>query len=63
MSLLRFIYIALLVLVAAEPAHSQWGGQLRLALRNDPKTFDPLLVDESAGETIRYLTGGVLFRL
>lgn len=36
--------------------------QLRLCLRSDPKTFDPLLVDEEAGETIRYLTGGVLIR-
>jgi peptide/nickel transport system substrate-binding protein len=36
--------------------------QLRLCLRNDPRTFDPLLVDEEAGETIRYLTGGVLIR-
>jgi peptide/nickel transport system substrate-binding protein len=37
--------------------------QIRLCLRNDPKTFDPLLVDEEAGEIIRYLTGGVLIRL
>ena len=36
--------------------------QLKLCLRSDPKTFDPLLVDEEAGETIRYLTGGVLIR-
>jgi peptide/nickel transport system substrate-binding protein len=37
--------------------------QLRLCLRSDPRTFDPLLVDEEAGEVIRYLTGGVLIRL
>jgi peptide/nickel transport system substrate-binding protein len=42
---------------------AQWGGELRLCLRNDPRTFDPALVDEGAGETIRYLTGGVLVRL
>jgi peptide/nickel transport system substrate-binding protein len=39
------------------------GGELRLTLRHDPKTFDPALVDEDAGETIRYFTGGVLMRV
>jgi peptide/nickel transport system substrate-binding protein len=43
---------------AADPLN-----QLRLCLRHDPKTFDPLKVDEDAGETIRYLTGGVLIRV
>jgi peptide/nickel transport system substrate-binding protein len=37
--------------------------QLRLCLGNDPKTFDPLMADEESGQTIRYLTGGVLIRL
>jgi peptide/nickel transport system substrate-binding protein len=37
--------------------------QLRLCLRHDPKTFDPVLVDEDAGEAIRYLTAGVLIRV
>jgi peptide/nickel transport system substrate-binding protein len=36
--------------------------QLRLCLRSDPRTLDPLLVDEEVGETIRFLTGGVLIR-
>ena len=57
------LVLVLSLLFAAFPAHAQSGGQLRLALRSDPKTFDPLLVDESAGETIRYLTGGVLVRM
>lgn len=35
---------------------------LRFCLRSEPRTFDPLLVDDSASETIRYLTGGVLIR-
>ena len=42
---------------------AQWGGELRLSLQNEPRTFDPALVDEGAGETIRYLTGGVLIRV
>ena len=57
------LILAWFLILAALPVAGQWGGQLRLSLRNDPRTFDPLLVDDSAGETIRYLTGGVLVRL
>jgi peptide/nickel transport system substrate-binding protein len=57
------IILCLLLFFVAQPEDGQWGGQLRLSLRSEPKTFDPLLVDDSAGETIRYLTGGVLVRL
>jgi peptide/nickel transport system substrate-binding protein len=39
------------------------GGELRICLRSEPKTFDPLMVTDDASETIRYLTGGVLIRL
>jgi peptide/nickel transport system substrate-binding protein len=42
---------------------SQSGGELHFCLRGEPKTFNPLLVEEDASETIRYLTGGVLIRL
>jgi peptide/nickel transport system substrate-binding protein len=38
-------------------------GELRFSLRLEPKTFNPLLVEEESSETIRYLTGGVLVRL
>jgi len=37
--------------------------QLRFCLHSDPKTFNPLMVDDDASETVRYLTGGVLVRL
>ena len=43
-------------------AFSQSGGELRFCLRSEPKTFDPLLVDDDASLSIRYLTGGVLVR-
>ena len=49
-------------LVSAESA-SQSGGELHFCLRGEPKTFNPLLVEENASETVRYLTGGVLVRL
>jgi peptide/nickel transport system substrate-binding protein len=38
-------------------------GELRFCLRSEPKTFDPLKVEDDASATIRYLTGGVLVRL
>src|ERR1700731_4425382 len=43
-------------------AFSQSGGELRFCLRSEPKTFDPLLVDDDSSLSIRYLTGGVLVR-
>ena len=38
-------------------------GEIVWAIHYDPKTFDPAKVDEQASELVRYLTGGVLFRL
>ena len=37
--------------------------ELRFCLRTDPKTFNPLLVEDESSSAIRYLTGGVLIRL
>ncbi len=39
------------------------GGELRFCLRTEPKTFDPLKVDNDAAAAVRYLTGGVLMRV
>jgi len=45
-------------------ASSAWAqGELRFCLRSEPKTFDPLKVEDDATVTIRYLTGGVLMRM
>src|SRR5258707_10976190 len=41
----------------------QSGGELHFCLHGEPKTFNPLLVEDGQSETIRYLTGGVLIRL
>src|SRR5947207_15981212 len=38
-------------------------GRLRFCLRSEPKTFDPLKVEDDASVAIRYLTGGVLVRM
>ena len=37
--------------------------ELRFCLRTDPKTFNPLLVEDESSSAVRYLTGGVLIRL
>jgi peptide/nickel transport system substrate-binding protein len=39
------------------------GGELRLCLRMEPKTFDPLKVEDEASFAVRYLTGGTLLRI
>jgi len=50
-------------LVLALGLGTLWGAELRFTMHIEPKTFNPLLVDDEASETIRYLTGGVLVRL
>ena len=57
----RCIAMSLLSLSLAASAWAQ--GQLRFCLRTEPKTFDPLKVEDDASVAIRYLTGGVLVRL
>ncbi|MGA7400060.1 MAG: ABC transporter substrate-binding protein [Candidatus Sulfotelmatobacter sp.] len=44
-------------------ALAQGGGELKFCIRMEPKTFDPLKVEDEASASIRYLTGGVLVRL
>jgi len=42
---------------------AQGGGELKFCLRAEPKTFNPLKVEEDSSGAIRYLTGGVLVRV
>lgn len=44
-------------------AAAQGGGELRFCLRTEPKTFDPLKVEDESSAAVRYLTGGVLVRV
>ena len=56
--------LALTALFAlAIPVRAQTGGELHFCLHGEPKTFNPILVDDEASENVRYLTGGVLIRL
>jgi len=58
----RAISISTLCLgVLAGSAAAQ--SELHFCLRSEPKTFDPLKVEDDASVAIRYLTGGVLVRL
>jgi peptide/nickel transport system substrate-binding protein len=57
----KLAFVVLLVFVL--PIHAQTGGELHFCLHGEPKTFNPVLVDDEASENIRYLTGGVLIRL
>jgi peptide/nickel transport system substrate-binding protein len=57
-------HLAVLAIVLVAPAtRAQSGGVLHFCLHGEPKTFNPILVDDEASENIRYLTGGVLIRL
>jgi peptide/nickel transport system substrate-binding protein len=47
----------------APMGRGQSGGELHFGLRGEPKTFNPVLVDDDASENVRYLTGGVLIRV
>jgi len=42
---------------------AQSGGELRFCLHIEPKTFDPLKVEDESSNYIRYLTGGLLVRV
>src|ERR1035441_2316661 len=61
----RRLFLPLLVCCAllSAVAFSQSGGELRFCLHSEPKTFDPLLVDDDSSLSIRYLTAGVLVRV
>src|ERR1700732_5040710 len=57
-------HLAVFVLFFIAPAtRAQSGGVLHFCLHGEPKTFNPILVDDEASENIRYLTGGVLIRV
>ncbi len=55
--------VAALCVFLGGVAAAQGGGELRFCLHSEPKTFDPLKVEDDASVSIRYLTGGVLLRI
>ncbi|KAA6460186.1 ABC transporter substrate-binding protein [Acidobacteria bacterium AB60] len=64
LSWIRPSLVTIAALMAACAASAAPGAsELRFCIGAQPKTFNPLLVDDDASETVRYLTGGVLVRL
>jgi peptide/nickel transport system substrate-binding protein len=67
-SILSALALALIcpAIVSAQstaPSTTKSGGELHFCLHGEPKTFNPLLVEDGQSEIVRYLTGGVLMRL
>src|SRR5580698_3022124 len=50
-------------LFSAPAGRAQASDELHFCIHGEPKTFNPILVDDDASENIRYLTGGVLIRV
>jgi peptide/nickel transport system substrate-binding protein len=57
------LFASMLILALALASSALAQGELRFCLRSEPKTFDPLKVEDDASVAIRYLTGGVLVRM
>lgn len=55
--------VLLLALLAPAPAAVRRGGELRLALRAEPRSADPHLARDEPSELLAYLTHGVLVRV
>ena len=58
-----FANIVICLGLLTAPVAAQAGGELKFCLRTEPKTFDPLKVEDESSAAIRYLTGGVLVRV
>ena len=67
MMTLRALLLSLLLVTGFAADQSQLAPaantQLRAVLHSDPKTLDPLLVEEDAGDLVRFLTHGFLLRI
>jgi len=55
--------LMLALLVFSSAVWGQSGGELRFCLSAEPKTLNPLLVQDNQSETVAYLTSGVLLRV
>jgi peptide/nickel transport system substrate-binding protein len=52
----------LLLFLGLQCFAQQIESEIRLSIRGDPKSFDPLVAVDDASEAVRYITGGVLLR-
>ncbi len=60
--MVRAVWVIGLLLGLGLARAQQAPNELAWALKYDPKTLDPALVDDQASETVRFLTAGVLLR-
>src|SRR5580704_3387966 len=60
---MRTLGILIFSAFASASLHAQWGGELRFCLHSEPRTLNPVMVDDDASETVRFLTGGALLRV
>lgn len=64
---LRWILLGFAFVVAATSGgcnrSSASGGELRITIKSDPKTLNPLMAEDDSSDIVRYLTGGVLIRV
>jgi peptide/nickel transport system substrate-binding protein len=60
---MKFRAILILAVGTALAGMAAAQGELHFCLRAEPKTFDPLQVEDEPSGAIRYLTGGVLVRM
>jgi peptide/nickel transport system substrate-binding protein len=56
-----FIFLALLLSACSRSPKN--GGELRITIKSDPKTFNPLMAEDDSSDIVRYITGGVLIRV
>jgi peptide/nickel transport system substrate-binding protein len=55
------IFASLMLCFASTSSLAQ--SELRFCIGSDPKTFNPLLVEDDSSQAVEYLTGGVLIRV
>ena len=54
---------SLSLLLSACSRSPKSAGELRVTIKSDPKTFNPLMAEDDSSDIVRYLTGGVLIRV
>ena len=57
------LLLSVAVLFSGCTRSAQTSGELRVTIKSDPKTFNPLMAEDDSSDIVRYLTGGVLIRV
>ena len=57
------LLLSIVLLLSGCTRSTQTSGELRVTIKSDPKTFNPLMAEDDSSDIVRYLTGGVLIRV